>query len=229
MPVLGLTEHPHYPSDRYDYFVGIIWSILAAAGLLQLWSLGTLRRAMPGVVVLILFILGTLSYRQSGIWQNSVALHEHMIAELGTSPHRIVLYLRLGKVNWKLGQDEKAADCFRQVLRMNPNVPEAHWHLALILQKQGKLDEAVSHYREAVRMDPRDSSSFNNLGAALAAQGKFEEAVTQLSEAVRLEPGSANARRNLARALAKLGRVQESEAQEREAERLENQRKSATP
>jgi len=229
VPVLGLTEHPHYPSDRYSFIASITWSVLVAAGLLELGAWPRLRRVAPIGVAAMLAVLGTLTYHQSRIWQNSVALHEHMIEKLGDSPYRITLYLRLGRVYSEQGNEEKAADCFKQALQIDPNATEAHRNLALILQRQGDLEEAIKHHHEVLRVDPNDFSTRHNLGVALALQEKFEEAVAQLSEAARLDPSSANARRNLARALAKLGRIQESEAQEREAERLENRQKTTTP
>ena len=35
VPVLGLTEHPHYPSDRYSYIPAMLWSVLLSAALLK--------------------------------------------------------------------------------------------------------------------------------------------------------------------------------------------------
>src|SRR5205823_3655595 len=26
-PLIGVTEHPHYPSDRYSYLQGVLWAI----------------------------------------------------------------------------------------------------------------------------------------------------------------------------------------------------------
>src|SRR6266542_108012 len=222
VPVLGLTEHPHYSSDRYSIIAGITWSVLVAAGLFKFGEIPRLRRLMPIAITSILVVLGTLSYSQTGIWQNSVALHEHMIAELDGSPYRVGIYLRLGHIYYsEQGNDEAAAACFRQVLLINPNISEAHSYLAVVLQRQGKIDEAISHDREVLRMNPNDYGSHNNLGAALAAQGKFEEAITHLSEAVRLNPGSPNAHRNLARALTQLGKADEARMHELEAQRLD--------
>ena len=228
-PFTGQFETPHHTNDRYYYVVSMTAAALVLTVLLQCWHKGRLRLVSLLIAGVATVALGIMSHRQTWVWQNSVTLLQHMIGELKDSPNRISLYGRLGDFYMERGNDPKAADCFREILRINPDVTEAHRRLAVPLQRLGELDEAIRHHREVLRKDPNDFSTRHNLGVALALQGKFEEAVTQLSEAVRLEPGSANARRNLARALAKLGRVQESEAQEREAERLENQRKSATP
>ena len=229
VPVLGLTEHPHYPNDRYSIIVSILWSVLVTSGLFKLWPLPALRRVMAGVVAVIVVLLSMLSFGQVGIWHDSVTLHEYIIAKLGGHPYCIGLYAQLGRIYSERGDDEKAASCFNQVLQLNPSVPEAHRFLGRILQQQGKLEEAIGHYRAALSIVPNDSYSLNNLGAALAAQGKFDEAVTQLSDAVRVNPGSVSARRNLARALTKLGRLDEARVHEQEAERLDAKQPHSLP
>jgi tetratricopeptide (TPR) repeat protein len=223
VPVLGLTEHPHYPSDRYSFIVGIPWSVLIVAGLFKLGESPYLRQGALIAAAATLAGLGALSYRQAAIWRNSIALHEYMILKLGEDPHRVWLYLRLGKVYLDEGNGDKAANFFRQALQINPASPEAHWYLATVLQGQGRLDEAIREYQEVFRINPDDFSAHHNLGVALVAQGKLEEAITHLSEAVRLGPNNPNAHRNLARALAKLGRLGEAQVHEAEAQRLEMQ------
>jgi len=36
VPALGLTERPHFTSDRYDYLPGLIWAVIIAAALWRL-------------------------------------------------------------------------------------------------------------------------------------------------------------------------------------------------
>src|SRR5205814_8162215 len=53
VPVLGLTEHPHSPCDRYSYLVNVLWSVLIAAGLLKCWGEPKRRAvALSGSLVL---------------------------------------------------------------------------------------------------------------------------------------------------------------------------------
>ena len=223
VPVLGLTEQPHFPSDRYSFIVGITWSVLLTAGLMKYGQLARLRLVSAGAAVVILCGLGTLSYQQTGIWQNSVVLHQHMIRLLGNHPRRLWPYLRLGNVYMEQGNDEQAAECFRRVLEIDPASQEGNWYLATALHRQGKLEEAITRYRRALSLNPDNFRAHNNLGLALAKQGKMDEAVAQWLEAVRIEPGRVNVHRNLARALTELGRIDEAKQQEVEAARLELQ------
>jgi Tfp pilus assembly protein PilF len=50
------------------------------------------------------------------------------------------------------GDFEGADKEFREALRVEPNLAEAHAGLARALSAQGKKDEAVRHYQEAVRL-----------------------------------------------------------------------------
>ena len=222
VPMLGLTEHPHFPSDRYSFIVGITWSVLAAAGL---WTLrtGPLRQVSRAVAIAVLFVLGAMSYRQSGIWQNSVILHEYMIKQLGDDPRRVWLYRRLARMYTEQGDDSNAAESFRKVLRIDPNSVEAHESLGDFLFRQGLAEQASSHYAEALRIAPDNFRVHQNLGSALASQGRLTEAIDHFSKALELNPRSAIGHRNLARALEKLGRADEARPHALEAQRLEPQ------
>ena len=223
VPVLGLTEQPHFPSDRYSFIVGITWSVLLAAGLVKYGQSARLCLVSASAAGVILCGLGMLSYQQTGIWQNSVVLHQHMIRLLGNHPRRLWPYLRLGNVYMEQGNDEQAAECFRRVLEIDPASQEGNWYLATALHRQGKLEEAITRYRRALSLNPDNFRAHNNLGLALAKQGKMDEAVAQWLEAVRIEPGRVNVHRNLARALTELGRIDEAKRHEVEAGRLELQ------
>lgn len=50
-----------------------------------------------------------------------------------------------------------AEEHFRNVTRIEPNIPEAHINLALALYKQGKSDQADKEFQAAQRMLSRSS------------------------------------------------------------------------
>ena len=51
VPVLGLTEHPHYANDRYGHLPALLWSIALAVGVVQLWPSKRWRRAAMALTV----------------------------------------------------------------------------------------------------------------------------------------------------------------------------------
>jgi tetratricopeptide (TPR) repeat protein len=49
----------------------------------------------------------------------------------------------------ELNHPAEAADQFTEALRLNPNAPGAHYHLALALVRLGKPQEALPHAQKA--------------------------------------------------------------------------------
>src|SRR5439155_19320760 len=95
VPVLGLTEYPHYANDRYTLVVGLFWSFLASGLLFRLGEKRAWRIPAITVLVALTAFLGMLSARQLGIWRNSVVLFKYMIEKLGNDPYRADIYWRL--------------------------------------------------------------------------------------------------------------------------------------
>ena len=86
LPALGLTEHPHYSSDRYSYIPGILWSVLLAAACLRLRDRPRMFASALAAVMVLVAVLGAMSFRQTRIWRDSVSLFEYTLAALGNNP-----------------------------------------------------------------------------------------------------------------------------------------------
>lgn len=109
-----------------------------------------------------------------------------------------------------LGRAEEAEGCWRQALRLAPDLADAHYSLALLLHEQRRPDAAIDGYREVLRIDPRHVPALNNLGSALARLGRLEEALHCYEQAVSLNPDHAAAWHNLGRALGEVGRFDQA-------------------
>jgi Flp pilus assembly protein TadD len=120
----------------------------------------------------------------------------------------------------KQGKLAEAVACYRQALRLKPDLPEAHYNLGAALLTQGKLGEAVAAYKEAIRLKPAFPEAHCNLGNALLTQGKPAAAVAAFKEALRLKPDLPLAHYNLGNALWKQGKLAEAVACYRQALRL---------
>ena len=62
--------------------------------------------------------------------------------------------LREGAQLWRSKKATEAIEQFEQVLRLDPQNPEAHFSIGIILESQGKLKEAKQHYITASQKDP---------------------------------------------------------------------------
>jgi tetratricopeptide (TPR) repeat protein len=121
--------------------------------------------------------------------------------------------------SWLRKPDEAVAHC-REVLRLDPDHPEAHYVLGRALATQGKLAEAVKAFHHALRVRPEHAEACVGLGAALREQGHLEQAVGYLREALRLRPALAEAHCQLGLALTDQSRLEEAAEAYRQALRL---------
>jgi len=82
-PALGLTEHPHYPSDRYGFIPNVIWAIFLAGGTLWLFRKWSRGGFIAGTAVCLLLFFGTLSFSQGYSGGNTVTLLEQTLRIYG--------------------------------------------------------------------------------------------------------------------------------------------------
>ena len=87
------------------------------------------------------------------------------------------------------GQLDKAVDCFRMAVQMQPDYVEAHNDLGVTLERQGKLDEAVASFRRPLDLKPDYAEAHNNLGGCFKLQGKLRSGRRLVSPGPRSETG----------------------------------------
>ena len=213
VPVLGLTDHPHFPNDRYGYFASIPASVAVAALVLKLWR-GQLWR--PVVVAGSLFVAvccAMLSVAQVRIWQDSVTLFRYMLAELGENPYRFDTLRRLGEALAVEGNFAEAKVCALESLRINPASFRAHDLLGQILEAEGQPAAAIAHYEQVVQFLPESAAAQFRLGRSLLVTGRTSEAVLALERSVRLEARDPDARYHLGVALGRTGQAKAARSQ----------------
>lgn len=118
------------------------------------------------------------------------------------------------------GRFDEAEACFRQAIKLKPDLAIAYNNLGLALHDQGKLDEAEANLHKALQLSPDFVETYINLGIILNSQGKLEEAATSYRQALTLRPNYAEAHYNLGITLSDQGRLAESETSLRQALKL---------
>jgi Flp pilus assembly protein TadD len=221
VPMLGLSEHPHYTNDRYNYLASLPWSVALAIVLVRCWT-HPARRSLTFVAALaVLALWGRASAAQVQIWSSSETLFRHMLATLGTDPYRYDILTRLGRTLLGEGRLAEAETAFREALQVLPADREARGRLGLVLFREGRQDEAAAILGPGARLDPEDADARSALVNALVRAGWMAEAVQFCSDAVRLNPALADAQGNLGIVLAMSGRTAEALGPLREAIRLD--------
>lgn len=82
----------------------------------------------------------------------------------------------------------KAAQAFREVLRMTPDNADMLFNLGFACDKQGELDEAIRSFEAAVKLKPQFDRAWYGLGISHARHGRHAEAAKALHEAATLQP-----------------------------------------
>jgi hypothetical protein len=222
VPVLGLTEHPHFPADRYSLVVSIGWSVLAAGWFWKLWPSVRRRRLALTVAGVMIALLGVMSYRQTFIWRTNGSLFNHIIARLGDDPHRTGIYFLLGNTYLRQGENTKAVEAYRRAIEISPKLAQGHNLLGDALAASGELNGAIVSYREALRLDPGLVAVLNDLGVACARQGQLDLAVEQFAEVLHRDPQNLSAIRNMIQALTLQGKTNEASAYVDRADSLQD-------
>ena len=162
-PNLGLTDHPYYPNDRYAMIVSITFSVLAA-GCLMIPKINRSVRVMFIVLAIAVVIFwGTLTVRQTKVWDNSIVFFKHIIHNLGDDPYRIKIHWRLGFAYAEQGNADKAIEQFHKTLQINPNHKIALNYLAQVLTQEGRIDEAVVCYKKILQIEPDNDDIMTRL------------------------------------------------------------------
>ncbi len=115
------------------------------------------------------------------------------------------------------GDFTAAAVEFREVMRINPDEPDARSNLGMLLIKSGKTDEGLAECREAARLRPEWANGRHKYGVMLYNLGKdYAAAAVELEAATKLKP-DAESYLNLGRTLLKLKKDPEAIAAFRSA------------
>jgi len=210
VPVLGLTEHPHFSSDRYGIVVGILWPILIAAGLFRYGAGGRRQTTAVTASVVVLAVLGWMSMAQVRIWRNDIALFFHTAKQTAGSQMGEVMLARLAVAQLKHGQFATGLENLRHLLEVRPDDADYHQNAAFALFRLDRFPESVVHYREALRLNPAGAGLHYFTGLALAAAGDLSEAERQFDEALRIDPLLGDAQFQLGVILSKQGRTNEA-------------------
>lgn len=103
-------------------------------------------------------------------------------------------FLDKGKQLYRDDQDTEAVAAFQQAVKLDPDLAEAHFRLALGYEALDKREEAETEYKKAVETykkhldsNPDDSEAHYNLGQTYANLGQYSEAVREYRQATKLK------------------------------------------
>jgi tetratricopeptide (TPR) repeat protein len=117
----------------------------------------------------------------------------------------------------RLGQLDKAATAYENVLRLVPRHVEALHHIGIVAFQNGNHALAAGFMRTALALNPDMGGVYCDLGNALKELGQFEEALESYDRAIVLTPTDANVHYNRGVALHAMRRYEDAAASYRHA------------
>jgi tetratricopeptide (TPR) repeat protein len=127
--------------------------------------------------------------------------------------------LESGKEFFNDDEDLKALESFERAIKLDPNLAEAHFRLAMTYDALGRQPEAVKSYKKAVESykkhlenHPKDAEARYNLGQVYFGLNLYSDAVREYRQASQLRPDDSEVYYDLGLALSKLAQYTEAAA-----------------
>ena len=215
LPVLGFVDYGYmqfsFVADRYQYLAGI--GVLgagigsAAYGLGHPRYGGMVRWVGVSVVLIVLVVLGTLTWQQAGIYQDRLTFYSHIVSHNPTA--RSAQY-NLGTALLDAQRTEEALAAFRIATDQRPDHVKAYTNTGTALMRLGRTDEAENALHRALEINPRHGISLLNLAAVKIRRGHYADALTLYRRLIKIAPRNAAAHAGMSIALRNLGRTDEA-------------------
>jgi Flp pilus assembly protein TadD len=114
-------------------------------------------------------------------------------------------FLRIGRIYFEHDQWERAANFFRESIKLQSQNDTAHLLLGLSLSEMKQSADAERELLIAVQQNPRSDVNCYFAGEQLLRRGKYEASLPYFYKAVELNPKNSGAYRALGSALARTG------------------------
>lgn len=104
----------------------------------------------------------------------------------GEYDERVQLQLQKGLNLREEGKPAEARREFQEILKIEPECPEAYNNIGLTYRDEGLLEKAAENYRQALKIDPDFTYSMVNIGDVLYTMGQKNDALIFLKKAAGL-------------------------------------------
>ena len=199
-PTLGFIDFNYmehsFVADRFQYLASIGPIILFGVLINRLYLTAKInwKPTLRIVGILLIALLGFLTWKQAELYDNDETLFRYTIAR---NPNAWLAYNNLGLALAERNQKEEAMQYYQKALALNPDFAYPYNNLGILLLEEGKTDQAINHFKQAIQRYPVFAEAQNNLGVALAHQGKMHEAIPYFQKALELNPYNTAAKYNL--------------------------------
>ena len=125
-----------------------------------------------------------LLYRARNEWDKA-RRNYRMALEQGLDPRLTVgAAFNLAALDQQEGRIDEAIHSFNQVLKLVPDLAQAHVNLGLAHRAKGHDQRAKSHYLQALQIDPNHADAHRNLGVLQLHEGRTNKAMRCFTKAL---------------------------------------------
>jgi tetratricopeptide (TPR) repeat protein len=208
LPVIGLVQVGlQFMADRYTYLpiLGLHLALVCTAQ--EFTKSRTARRALAIAATAALLACAAQTWRQLGVWENSLTLFDHALA---LTKNNYLAFNNRGLYFARVGANKQAIADYQGALAINPHFAPANNNLGEALAEKGRPRDGIFYFRAALESDPGLLAAQDNLGNALADSGEPEEALQHYDFVLRRDPTNVAALSNSGIAFAMLRRFSEA-------------------
>jgi len=119
--------------------------------------------------------------------------------------HSDALHL-LAMVYASQSKHKEAIDCYKNVLKLNPNDASVLSNFGVSLSAISKVKEALSIFKKSLEINPNSPESWYNAGNTLCDLGEHEEALFYYEKSIKINPNYYQAHNNYGKAFFDLNR-----------------------
>ena len=212
-PVLGFVNYGYmqysFVADRFLYLAGIgVIAVVIALGVHGASRLsGRLKSGVTGLVVVVLALLGTTTWRQTGIYRDKVTFFSHIVS---LNPKARNAHYNLSSALTRAGRPEEALAAARMAVENRPGQAKDLSVLGAALIRTERFVEAEEVLRRALEIDPGHKYTRHYIAEILRAQSRYEEALEAYRAVLEVDPKYAPAHAYMGDVLLNLHRYSEA-------------------
>jgi hypothetical protein len=200
VPVIGIIQisqtTPYAMADRYHYLPSIGMAVLLAWGVPSFMESDRVRkRILFPAAIIFLAVMGLLSWRQCGYWQNSITLWNH---SLQVVKHNYLAHHNMGLALFDQGKFKEAVEHYSEAIRLKPDEAVFRYNRGNAYAKLDRHQQAIEDYHKAIDLKPYYTEAYHNRGLTYARLERYDLAIADYDEVIRRKPNHFNAYYNKA-------------------------------
>ena len=208
-PVLGFVDYGYMKyslvADRFQYLacIGVMAVVIGTAVRGASRSSGGLKMGATGLLMVLLALLGTTTWRQAGIYRDNLSYFSHIVSlnPMARNAHR-----NLSRELAKAGRLQEALAAATIASEQRPDEARSFSLLGDILANLNRSDEAAENYRRALELNPRNWKALEYFAASHFKQKRYQEALDLYRKLAEVDPDNAKTHNNIGAAHYYLGR-----------------------